>query len=174
MHGYSVYARWAESPTDARVLPFLALLTRWLGRREVLFEELGAPTIPPDGEARAPIPLLREDEANRYIDQALRGLCDVGCVGAMLWCYSDYVEDLWSLPPLDQASHERWFGLWRADGTPKPAVQTVSSWKGKRRLRPEDDFSWIDIEPEAFTERPAQHLPRLYARFCRWWGKREK
>ncbi|HXF05743.1 MAG TPA: glycoside hydrolase family 2 TIM barrel-domain containing protein [Blastocatellia bacterium] len=173
MHGYPVYARWAEGPTDARVLPFLALLTRWLGRREVLFEEFGAPTSPPEGEVPSPVPLLREEEASQYTDRALMALHDVGCMGAMLWCYSDYVQDLWGLPPLDRAPHERWFGLWRADGTPKAAVKTVSSWKGKKRRPPQDDFSWIDIQPDTFTERPGEHLPHLYSRFCVWWSKRE-
>ena len=33
MHGYPIYARWADGPTDERLLPFLADVTRWLARR---------------------------------------------------------------------------------------------------------------------------------------------
>ena len=31
MHGYPIYAAWAASATDALMLPFLGLITRWLG-----------------------------------------------------------------------------------------------------------------------------------------------
>jgi endo-1,4-beta-mannosidase len=45
MHGYPIYADWANSPTDELVLPFLASLTRWLGGgKDVLFAEFGLPT----------------------------------------------------------------------------------------------------------------------------------
>ena len=45
MHGYPGYASWADGPTDERVLPFLARLTRWLGGgADVLFAEFGVPT----------------------------------------------------------------------------------------------------------------------------------
>ncbi len=45
MHGYPIYARWADGPTDAELLPFLARVTRWLGEgRDVLFSEFGLPT----------------------------------------------------------------------------------------------------------------------------------
>ena len=36
MHGYPIYADFVESPTDERLLPFLGLITCWLGGREVL------------------------------------------------------------------------------------------------------------------------------------------
>ena len=45
MHGYPIYADWADGPTDEHLLPFLAHLTSWLGGgAEVLFSEFGAPT----------------------------------------------------------------------------------------------------------------------------------
>jgi hypothetical protein len=36
MHGYPIYADFVEGPTDERLLPFLGLITYWLGGREVL------------------------------------------------------------------------------------------------------------------------------------------
>ena len=55
MHGYPIYARWADGPTDEQLLPFLADVTRWLaGGRDVLFAEFGLPTYrrgDPVGEA---------------------------------------------------------------------------------------------------------------------------
>ena len=45
MHGYPIYADWAEGGTDDRLVPFLAEVTRWLGGgRDVLFSEFGLPT----------------------------------------------------------------------------------------------------------------------------------
>ena len=45
MHGYPIYANWADGPTDEQLLPFLAHITRWLGDgRDVLFSEFGVPT----------------------------------------------------------------------------------------------------------------------------------
>jgi len=32
MHGYPIYARWADGPTDDQLLPFLARMTCWLRR----------------------------------------------------------------------------------------------------------------------------------------------
>ena len=45
MHGYPIYADWADGATDEQLLPFLARLTRWLGAgRDVIFSEFGLPT----------------------------------------------------------------------------------------------------------------------------------
>jgi hypothetical protein len=85
----------------------------------------------------------------------------------MLWCYSDYQSARWSRPPLDRARHERSFGLWRADGSPKPAVAAVAEFAGAARCAPDDDDSWIDISPDAFLLDPGRQLPRLYGRYRR-------
>ncbi|MCS6815869.1 MAG: beta-galactosidase [Blastocatellia bacterium] len=168
MHGYPVYAEWAEGPTDAQLLPFLGLLTRWLGGgRDLLFEEFGAPTRPLQTEIPSRIPFLSEDDAARFTQEALALLHHFGFAGALLWCYSDYAPALWDHPPFDEAPHERFFGLWRADGTPKPVVDVVRTWSGLPRHAPHRDFTWIDIAPEEFFKSPRLHLPRLYDRFRR-------
>ena len=171
MHGYPIYADFADGPTDERLLPFLALITRWLGGRDVLFEEFGAPALRAgaalDGaRSAAPgTPLLDEESAASFTARSLEALRRSGCSGAMLWCYADYDEDLWNDPPLDAATWERWFGLWRADGSPKPAVAEVTSFEKLRRVPPAD-AEWIDIDPDEFLRRPHEHLRRLY----RKWG----
>lgn len=169
MHGYPIYARWAAGATDDRLLPFLALVTRWLGEaREVVFTEFGLPTYRRKDSDRSPHPLLvDEDEAAGYAAAALGGLRRAGCVGAMLWCYSDYDPALWDRPPLDLAPHERTFGLWRADGSPKPAVAAIAALVGKQRCDAQDAQAWIDIEPDEFRRDPGVHLPRLYRRYRR-------
>ncbi|MBW2629965.1 MAG: hypothetical protein JRE45_20460, partial [Deltaproteobacteria bacterium] len=200
MHGYPGYAAWADGPTDERVLPFLARLTRWLdgptdervlpflarltrwlgGGADVLFGEFGVPTTKsgePDRErsidASSPA-LVEEQAAASYIDRALGGLLDCGSTGAMLWCYSDYAEAVWEFPPLDLAVHERSFGLWRADASPKPAVAVVEAF-AKRRAAPAADgpiadSTWIDVDAAEFYRAPGSELPRLYRRYCEAMG----
>ena len=142
MHGYPIYARWARGATDEALVPFLARVTRWLGGgADVLFSEFGLPTFL-DGEPGvddAPSGsslLIEEAEAAEYVRRVLPGLREAGATGAMLWCYSDYHPGTFGHPPLDEAVHERSFGLWRADGSPKPAVDVVRSFAGATAFRP--------------------------------------
>jgi endo-1,4-beta-mannosidase len=166
MHGYPIYASWAEGPLDEQLLPFLARLTRWLGNgRDVLFSEFGLPTSGARRTTTQDPRLVDEDAAAVYTVSALEALRDAGCLGAMLWCYSDYHRSLWSSPPLDLAKHERSFGLWRADGSPKPAVAAVAAFAGTARRDPDVDDSWIDLGPNDFLLDPGRHLPRLYRRY---------
>jgi hypothetical protein len=169
MHGYPIYARWADGPTDERLLPFLADVTRWLaGGRDLLFAEFGLPTFrrgDPVGDAlrlRNASSLVEEQAAAAYTERALVALQRAGCVGAMLWCYSDYESAIWEEPPLDLAVHERSFGLWRADGSAKPSVAVVEAFAGARRLARPDGYPWIDLEPEEFLIGPDVELQRLY------------
>ena len=166
MHGYPLYASWAASETDELVLPFLGLVTHWLGGRDVLFEEFGAPTKPLGFEVGgAAFKLLSEEEAASFTRRALVSLHRFGLMGAAVWCANDYSERIWYEPPLDQSVHERFFGLWRADGSPKPAVRAVESFGARERLALCRDLSWVDIAPEDFYKSPRWNLARLYSRF---------
>jgi endo-1,4-beta-mannosidase len=166
MHGYPIYARWADGPTDDQLLGFLARLTRWLGDdREILFSEFGLPTYR-RGERQGSALLVEEAEAAAYTARALAGLRRTGCLGAMLWCYSDYDPAVWEGPPLDLAVHERSFGLWRADGSPKPVVAAISAFVGAERCdTAAGDDTWIDVDRDEFYRDPSAQLPRLYRRY---------
>ncbi len=83
----------------------------------------------------------------------------------MLWCYRDYVPAIWVNPPLDVATHERSFGLWRAYGSPKPSVEVVEAFTGVDKVAGPNGYEWIDIEPDDFYSIPGEHLPRLYHRY---------
>jgi endo-1,4-beta-mannosidase len=168
MHGYPIYASWSEGPLDQHLVPFLACITRWLGGgADVLFSEFGLPTLPvSDGDARpgtGPM-LVAEADAATYTAQVLDGLREAGCMGAMLWCYADYDPALWAAPPLDEAPHERTFGLWRADGTPKPAVAEIAGFAGRGRLE-SPSHGWIDVDQGEYWRDPGAHLARLYGRY---------
>jgi endo-1,4-beta-mannosidase len=172
MHGYPIYADWAEGPTDEELLPFLAHVTRWLGLGgDVLFSELGLPTYrhgDPNAESarrRSRSALIEERIAAAYTRRALAALQAAGCVGAMLWCYTDYDEGVWDKPPFDLAVHERSFGLWRADGSPKPSVAAVSAFVEDAPIASPERPAWIDIDSEAFFGEPSVQLSRLYRRY---------
>jgi endo-1,4-beta-mannosidase len=162
MHGYPIYAPWSRGRTDAMLLPYLGLITEWLGGKEVLFAEFGAPT---SAESKSAFAHLTEDEAADYASSALSLLKDFGMTGGFWWCYGDYSQSLWQLPPLDKAQHERHFGLWRADGSPKPAVEVISRFAGAERNISEQNFEWIDISQDEFYDSPGKNLRRLYQRF---------
>ena len=177
MHGYPIYAMWAASSTDALLLPFLGLITRWLGGKDVLFAEFGAPTMPHLDQQTAAVPrtvrVLDEEEAALFTRRALDALHRFGFLGAFLWCYGDYARELWHTPPLDEATHERSFGLWRHDYSAKPAVAEVRCFAGYERCAWHDARSWIDIETEEFYTHPPAHLRRLYQRFRTRYSKEE-
>ncbi|HEX9495067.1 MAG TPA: hypothetical protein VGA38_04855, partial [Candidatus Limnocylindria bacterium] len=96
-----------------------------------------------------------------YTARAIDGIADAGCTGALLWCYADYARGIWAEPPLDLAVHERHFGLWRADGSPKPAVAELARWRDVQRA-PAPDDAWIDLRRERFFTEPLANLVRLY------------
>ncbi|HEY6958666.1 MAG TPA: hypothetical protein VI814_07575 [Candidatus Limnocylindria bacterium] len=155
MHGYPLYASWAKSPTDPTLPAFLGQVTRWLGGKDVFFEETGMPTRTSD-----------EDDAGEiYVAQALDDLYEAGMTGAMLWCYSDYVQAIWDQPPFDVAPHERFFGLWRADGTSKPAVRSLGRYRGVERKPATMHPEWIDVDRTRYYDAPLDNLKHLYERF---------
>ena len=164
MHGYPIYTSWCRSPTDPELVAFLTEVTRWLAgtEKDVLFAEFGAATRNGDPEAeRGPSPLLSEHEADRYIRSAFVRLHAAGAVGGMVWCYADYDRAIWNEPPLDRAPHERHFGLWHADGTPKPAAAALREWSGRTRVAPRA-VNWSETDRGRFYESPRETLVRLY------------
>jgi len=171
MHGYPLYARWADGPTDAMLLPFLGSVTRWLGGKDVLFQEYGAPSV--DRKLTSKVGasghfvILDDETVARYLTEATSLLHSFGFNGAMLWCFTDYAESLWNEEPFDQAVHERYFGLWRSDGTAKPAVAAIKAVFDGERTNAADDIFWIDIKRDEFYQQPRENLKRLYGRFRR-------
>lgn len=165
MHGYPAYTSWADGPVDDRLLPFLALLTRWLaGGAPVLFEEFGLPTgVSADV---GPGCLVDEETAAAYIGRGLDGLREAGCLGALLWCFADYVPALHGRPPFDEARHERSFGLWHADASPKPAVAEITRRAGRPTQSPPAEIPWLDVDASEFLADRTRQLSRLYRRYC--------
>ncbi|TMC43657.1 MAG: hypothetical protein E6J23_09715 [Chloroflexi bacterium] len=167
MHGYPIYAPWCRGPTDPELVAFLADITRWLAGAEmdVLFSEFGAPTRNGDPEAERASALLTEDEAARYIERAYGRLHAAGTIGGLVWCYADYDRAIWSDPPFDRAPHERHFGLWRADGSAKPAAAALREWSGRPRADPRPP-PWSESDRRDFEKAPRETLIRLYRTYA--------
>lgn len=168
MHGYPIYAGWSAGPTDERLVPFLADVTRWLAAgTPVLFSEFGHPTaLSPPPDAVSPL-AVTEDEAATYAARTLDALREVGAIGALAWCYADYQPSLFDRPPLDLAVHERTFGLWRADGTPKPSVAEFVKRRDLPCVPASAAQPWLDVTPSEFAADRRGNLVRLFERYCR-------
>ncbi len=176
MHGYPMYADWAEGPLDSDFVPFLCALTTALSGKRTLMEEFGGPTVPPGqpaaewrwtsyGEPRTQYVAAEEDLA-AYISDVLPKLVEVGALGALLWCFADYIPELYSRPPIDEARHERYFGLVRPDGSRKPHASAFQAFAaGKPNLAEAVRVVELDVEPDEYYRSPLAHAARLYKNF---------
>lgn len=177
MHSYPMYTPWARKPLDPDFVPFTCAVTAALSGKPVLMEEFGGCTAQP-GE---PSHIMKWTETNgRQRDQFMAGeedfaeflsltipkLQDSGATGAMLWCYADYVPELWDLPPCQNAQHERWFGLVRPDGSLKPHAKVIQEFaKSKPQVKPIPDYAKFAIDPEEYYKEPLGHLVDLYQKY---------
>lgn len=175
MHGYPFYLDWAAN-NDVYILPFLALVTSWLGGKPVLFQEFGVPTRPligplEEGNAQLKYPLWSETEAAAYYKKALSLLAKV-CIGAMGWCFADYHPVLWSEPPLDMNPHERYFGLFRPDDTAKPAVHAFDAlnliYSKPQHMPDELSHLFAGWDRNQFYANPRYNLGQLYQKYKRY------
>jgi endo-1,4-beta-mannosidase len=178
MHAYPLYSDVARSFLDPELVPFSCALTTALSGvgRPTLMQEFGLCTAPPGksgrtitddflGQPRAQY-LASEEEAAEYYEAVLQRLVETGAAGAYAWCYGDYDEALFDRPPFATAVRERTFGLVRADGSEKPAVEVF------RTLRKRRDTGLINSSPvpnaadvtvDEYYRSPARHFARLYA-----------
>jgi hypothetical protein len=135
MHAYSMYIPLARHPLDPDLVPFGCALTAALCGKPVLMEEFGGCTAPPGqpscewqwrsyGLPRTQFMASEEDYA-AYLEASLPKLVQVGALGALVWCFADYIPELWNLPPCKESRHERFFGLVRPDGLLKPHAQVL-------------------------------------------------
>lgn len=177
MHAYPMYVPWSRSPLDPDVVPFTCALTSALCGKPVLMEEFGGATLTdpaavsgfrewqvPDGGRRQF--LASEADMANYIAAVLPRLVDVGATGAVLWCFADYVPELWQGPPCDYEHHERHFGLVRADGSLKPHAEVVREFaRSAPRVQPARKTVSLDITPEQYYQAPDEHLERLFSAY---------
>jgi endo-1,4-beta-mannosidase len=185
MHSYPMYTPWARHPLDPDFVPFTCALTAALGSKPVLMEEFGGCTAQPEepsqlmtwtetnGQEREQFMAGEEDFAE-YIRLVLSKLQDSGATGAMLWCFADYVPELWDLPPCQNAHHERFFGLVRPDGSLKPHAKVIQDFaRTNPHVKPIPEYARLEVDPDAFYARPLQHLTSLYEQYVTGVDKEE-
>ncbi len=176
MHGYPMYVPWARSPLDPHFVPFLCSLTAVLAGKPTLMEEWGGCTVGPGRPSSVwswepygkPYQqfMAAEAEFASYVEQVNANLVEAGALGSMLWCFADYVPELWDRPPCLEAHHERFFGLVRPDGSLKPHAAVIRRFAQSRPIVQAPTHSVIlDISPEEYYQDPTAHAQRLYERY---------
>ena len=186
MHSYPMYREWSRQPLDPDFVPFTCALTAALSGKPVLMEEFGGCTAQPgqpsqvmkwtgaDGRGRQQF-MASEDEFAEFIALTLPKLQACGATGAMLWCFADYIPELWDLPPCNNYHHERFFGLVRSDGSPKPHAKVVRDFAATQpQIQPIPEHARFNVDPAAFYKNPASFLASLYRQYAEGIGEQRK
>jgi len=176
MHGYPFYLSWSTHPLDIHTVPFLSIITQWLGKLPVLLQEFGAPSksdIPEVGCEylnQLKLSLFTSEDVKTYYLQVLNYLQQVGVIGAMAWCYADYSPALWSKPPLDINLHERHFGLFNHNNSPKTSASIFKNQQFICNYNHDLDkkYPWLkSCNPHTFYENPQKNLQTLYQQYIK-------
>ncbi len=175
MHAYPMYSGWSKGPLDPEFVPFTVQLTAELSGKPALMEEFGGSTLPPGeksrtnrwtdtrGQEHVQFQASEEDFA-AYIEAVLPRLVSRGSLGAMLWCWADYVSALFDRPPCSDFRHERSFGITRQDGSLKPHAEVIRAFAKKGHQVQAAARRLLDVSPDEFYRAPLEHLRRLYER----------
>lgn len=174
MHSYPMYTKWARKPLDPDFVPFTCALTSALCGKPVLMEEFGGCTALP-GEDTYIMKwvetnsrdheqfMASEDDFAEFLSLTIPKLQHSGATGAMLWCFADYVTDLWDKPPCQNARHERFFGMVRPDGSLKPHAKVIQEFaKTNPQVQPLPEYARVQVNPDEFYKDPSLHLVNLY------------
>jgi len=179
MHSYPMYTSWARQPLDPDFVPFTCALTAALCGKPVLMEEFGGCTALP-GEATYVMKwtetngrerdqfMASEEDLAEFLRLTLPKLQHSGATGAMLWCYADYIPELWDLPPCQNARHERFFGLVRPDGSLKPHAKVIQEFAAtKPQVQPLPEYAKLAVYPDEFYKEPLGYLVDLYQQYLK-------
>lgn len=177
MHSYPMYLSWAKSPLDPDLVPFTCALTTALCGKPTLMEEFGGCTAAPGepsytwewtayGQPRSQFMASEEDLAS-YLEAVLPRLIEVGATGALLWCFADYVPELWDKPPCSESKHERFFGLVRPDGSLKPHAKVLQRFAATNPTVNEQPSRTVSLpySSEVYYQDPASHIVELYREY---------
>ncbi len=177
MHSYPMYVPWMRNPLDPDYVPFTCAMVTALTGKPALMEEFGGCTAPPGapsqvwnwtayGKPRSQFMASEQDLAD-YFAAVLPKLVEVGATGAMLWCWADYSSELWTLPPCNEAWHERFFGMVRPDGTLKPHAEVVRAFAASNpQVQTATKVVTLTVDAETYYQRPAEHLKDAFIAFA--------
>jgi hypothetical protein len=168
---------WSEGPLDKAVLPFVARVIEWLAKKPVSVLDFGLPTIPTVQDSwsrmirdQGGVSLFSEDDVAEFVDEALAHLRRSRMLGVYWQSFGDYHPSIWNWPPLDRNMPERFLGLLRHDGSPKPATAVFKPRPTETEEGRQESVDWIDVGEEEYYEDPAPHLSRLYRRFREYYS----
>jgi endo-1,4-beta-mannosidase len=178
MHSYPIYVPWSRQPLDPDFVPFTCAITAALAGKPVLMEEFGGCTAQPGEASRLmkweshghprEIFMASEEDLAEFLQLTLPRLQDSGATGAMLWCYADYIPELWGLPPCDEARHERFFGLVRPDGSLKPHANVIKEFAAANpKVKPVPGYAKIAVNADEYYADPENHLVSLYDQYLK-------
>jgi endo-1,4-beta-mannosidase len=107
--------------------------------------------------------MASEEDLASYLAAVLPKLVEVGATGALVWCFADYIPELWDRPPCLESRHERFFGLVRPDGSLKPHAQALKDFAATQPVvKPAMRRVELDITLEEYYQEPVRHAVRLY------------
>ncbi len=176
MHSYPMYTDWARQPLDPDFVPYTCAITADMCGKPVLMEEFGGCTAPPGKESfiwewdalggeRKQFMASEEDLAE-YLRLVLPKLQQIGATGAVLWCFADYIEELWDRPPCDAQKHERFFGLVRPDGSLKPHAEVIKKFAAtKPTVQPIPDWAKLGMDVQKFNQDPNTNIRAYYKNY---------
>ena len=161
---------WLEETDDVAWPAFVGALAGWLTGKPVLVHAFGNHTEPGSRaelskgdrallEGTSP---MDEDDAAVYCLDSIEQMRRAGLMGALVWCLSDFAAATWDRPPLDRNVFDRFFGLYRDDGSPKAAALALSDLGKLERIDPDPDPPWIDIDAEGYWADPSAAFERLF------------
>lgn len=177
MHSYPMYLSWARGPLDPDLVPFTCALTTALCGKPTLMEEFGGCTNAPGklsevwewtayGKPRTQF-MASEEALAAYLEAVLPRLIEVGATGALVWCFADYVPELWDRPPCSESVHERFFGLVRPDGTLKPHAKVLQAFAATQPTVKEPPSRMVSLpySPDEYYRDPTAHAVALYHQY---------
>jgi endo-1,4-beta-mannosidase len=179
MHTYPMFlVPIARDPLDTDFVPFICALTSSLSGKPVLMEEFGGCTAPTGHpsfvnewlQVDAPRQqfMASEEDLAAFIKGTLHNLQESGTTGAMVWCFADYVPELWNMPPCSDFQHERSFGLVRADGSLKPHAKVIQAFAATNpTVRDAPAWAKLTVNAENYYQSPHDNLITLYAQYLK-------
>ena len=119
MHPYSLYTELCPEPLDSLrstyFVPYACRFTEGMGGKKVILEEFGSTT-----------QMVAEEVEARFHSAALYSALANGVIGALAWCFGDFVEQ--DRLPYDSTPYEVGFGITTTDGKVKKKGLVLSEF----------------------------------------------
>ncbi len=128
VHSYPMYE--GKQATDSEHVAETIKFAK-TSNKPVILAEFGVATSPENKEQKIHLkwagrewdqPFVTEEQQANYLKETIQKAKDLGCVAALVWCFNDYNPKFFDKMPFNYLIHERYFGLFRSDGSPKKAA----------------------------------------------------